>query len=129
MRTDTSYSFYLLSKVEDACQEFPLADTITRRLKKLIATIMKSVESGEVSFENEANMNEPTGLSLPAKNCLITMLHDFGIPLSAELKNDWPKLREMVARELPDDETVAEKNIGNVERFVQRVRMVAQQLM
>ena len=42
-------------------QDFPPADTVTRRLKKLIQTIMKAEQdNGMLDFETAANDDEET---------------------------------------------------------------------
>jgi len=90
MRTDTTIlTFYKLDKVEGVYQEFPNADTITRRLKKLAQVISKS----DYFFENAENLSEPTGLTLEEKNRIYDLLINFGVPVNSDGKNDWAFLK------------------------------------
>lgn len=73
MRTDKSLSFHLLESIEGTYQEFPNADNITRRLKKLVQMIGKQMESG-LKFDNTDNLKEPTGYTLSEKVLLINHL-------------------------------------------------------
>ena len=98
MRADTKLSFSKLEK-DSSFQEFPNADTITRRLKKLIQIIIKSESSnGIISFEDRKNIKEPTGFTLEEKNKIIEFLIDFGVPLNSEGKSDWSILREQLIK-------------------------------
>eukprot|EP01022_Parablepharisma_sp_SALTPOND_P011955 TRINITY_DN1525_c0_g1_i1.p1 TRINITY_DN1525_c0_g1~~TRINITY_DN1525_c0_g1_i1.p1 ORF type:complete len:608 (+),score=36.09 TRINITY_DN1525_c0_g1_i1:754-2577(+) len=136
MRADTSLSFH---KLEGTYQEFPNADTITRRLKKLIQTIVKEQHNlHKLNFtESAASEDEPTGWSLEEKNHILELVADFGIPITAEGKNDWSQLREKLFQRLfgeaePEKEkksAIEEKGVQLLEKFVQRLRIYSQQLL
>ena len=75
MRSDPKLSFSKLEK-DSSFQEFPNADTITRRLKKLIQIIIKNESNGVISFEDRKNVKEPTGFTLEEKNKITSFLTD-----------------------------------------------------
>ncbi|CAI2387839.1 unnamed protein product [Moneuplotes crassus] len=125
MRNDTSLSFHLLEKVQGTFQEFPNADNITRRLKKLVQMIGKQAEFG-LKFDNLDGLKEPTGYTLSEKEVILKVLLDIGIPLSKDSKYDWTYLKEKIIVAM-DGKDLKDKNIQQLERFVQRVRMICQQ--
>ena len=127
MRIDKSLSFHLLEKVEGTFQEFPNADNITRRLKKLVQMIAKQAETG-FKFDNMDNLKEPTGYTLKEKDIIIDVLLDIGVPLSNDSKYDWTYLKDKIMEAMKDKDTMKDKNVQQLERFVQRVRMICQQL-
>jgi len=55
MRSDINLSFYKTELVQGQYQEFPNADNITRRLKKLVQIIGKSEYQINLSFEKPVN--------------------------------------------------------------------------
>lgn len=123
MRSDPKLSFSKLEK-DTNFQEFPSADTITRRLKKLIQIIIKSESSnGIISFEDKKSLKEPTGFNLEEKNSIINFLADFGVPLNSEGKSDWVQLKDILTRAINLD---ASKTPQMIERLVQRLRMISQ---
>ncbi len=123
MRNDPKLSFSKLEK-DSNFQEFPEADTITRRLKKLIQIIIKSENSnGLISFEDKKSLNEPTGFNLEEKINIMNFLMDFGVPLNSEGKSDWAALKELLNRILNLDNS---KTPQMIERLVQRIRMISQ---
>ena len=123
MRNDPKFSFSKLDK-ESNFQEFPNADTITRRLKKLIQIIIKSESNnGIISFEDKKNLKEPTGFSLEEKNKILELLIDYGVPLNSEGKNDWVALKEYLVKVINLDHS---KSPQLIERLVQRLRMISQ---
>eukprot|EP00826_Nyctotherus_ovalis_P044292 TRINITY_DN4774_c0_g3_i2.p1 TRINITY_DN4774_c0_g3~~TRINITY_DN4774_c0_g3_i2.p1 ORF type:complete len:373 (+),score=142.08 TRINITY_DN4774_c0_g3_i2:110-1120(+) len=134
MRASASFTFH---KLEGSYQEFPNADTITRRLKKLVQTIVKEQQSLKtLNFtESVASENEPTGWSLLEKQHILELVTDFGIPITAEGKNDWVLLREMLLQRMFKDSepekqersAIEEKGIQSLEKFVQRLRIYSQQ--
>jgi hypothetical protein len=126
MRNDPKLSFSKLEK-DSSFQEFPNADTITRRLKKLIQIIIKSESNnGIISFEDRKNLKEPTGFTLEEKNAFITFLIDFGVPLNSEGKSDWAGMKEQLGEKLPDLQNDNSKTPQMIERLVQRLRMISQ---
>ena len=123
MRSDPKLSFSKLEK-DSNFQEFPSADTITRRIKKLIQIIIKNESNnGLISFENKKSLKEPTGFNLQEKNSIINFLMDYGVPLNHEGKSDWAMLRDQLVRVISLD---AAKTWQMIEKFVQRIRMITQ---
>lgn len=115
----------ILTKIEGSFQEFPNADTITRRLKKLVQIIGRNEKSfGKILFEEKDHFNEPTGFTLNEKVKILNLIIDFGVPLSNEGKNDWNLLKEKLEKDIEGD-----KSVQTIERFVQRLRMVSQQIL
>jgi hypothetical protein len=92
MRADKKMSFHKSEQVEGQFQEFPNADNITRRLKKLVQIIGKP-EYQTVSFDRVQSTQEPTGLNLGEKNLICNLLINQGIPVGADGKNDYGYLR------------------------------------
>jgi hypothetical protein len=122
MRSDPKLSFSKLEK-DSNFQEFPNADTITRRLKKLIQIIIKSENNGVISFDDKKNVKEPTGFTLEDKNKILGFLIDYGVPLNSEGKSDWAGLKDQLIKSLSID---ASKSSQAIERLVQRLRMISQ---
>lgn len=89
--------------------------------------IGKQAETG-LKFDNTDNLKEPTGYTLAEKKAIINVLLDIGIPLSNDSKNDWAYLKEKVSDALVTKDGAKDKNIQQLERFVQRTRMICQQL-
>eukprot|EP00347_Sterkiella_histriomuscorum_P020477 403337650 len=161
MRNDKTLSFHKSEQVEGQYQEFPNADNITRRLKKLVQIIGKSEYQQGLSFEKAMNAQEPTGFTLDEKNMIYEILINVGVPVNSEGKNDYGFIRNKLVK--PDEEGVqnqaqpeeikqqqdqpmadttnmqltaiddqnkeGERNTAqNLERFIQRLRMVSQQI-
>jgi hypothetical protein len=123
MRSDPKLSFSKLEK-DTSFQEFPNADTITRRLKKLIQIIIKSESNnGIISFEDRKNIKEPTGFTLEEKNKIVQYLIDQGVPLNSEGKSDWALLKDQLTSAISLDSS---KTAQMIERLVQRLRMISQ---
>ena len=123
MRSDPKLSFSKLEK-DSNFQEFPNADTITRRIKKLIQIIIKSESSnGIISFEDKKSLKEPTGFNFEEKNNIINFLSDYGVPLNNEGKSDWATLKDQLVRVIGLDPA---KTPQMIERLVQRLRMISQ---
>ncbi len=123
MRSDPKLSFSKLEK-DSNFQEFPNADTITRRIKKLIQIIIKSeCSNGMISFEDKKSLKEPTGFNLKEKNSIIGFLSDYGVPLHLEGKSDWATLKDQLIRVIGLD---GSKTPQMLERLVQRIRMLSQ---
>ena len=102
MRNDPDLSFIQMEK-DCNFQDFPNADTITRRLKKLMQIVSKSeTENGDINFEDTSGLKEPTGFTLSEKRDILKVMTVIGIPLTAEGKSDWNKMKEMLNKELPD---------------------------
>jgi len=123
MRMDSKLSFSKLEK-DSNFQDFPNADTITRRLKKLIQIIIKSENNnGLISFEDSKNTKEPTGFTLEEKKVILDVLIDFGVPLNSEGKNDFTGLKSIIQKTIKLDNS---KGSQVIERLVQRLRMMSQ---
>jgi hypothetical protein len=106
-------------------EEFPNADTITRRLKKLISTIVKgNYLTEKINFVNEES-KEPTLLTVEEKNAILDYLIIYGIPINNEGKSDWQVLKSKILEECNIDN---EKGLQNLEKFVHRIRAVSQQI-
>lgn len=146
MRQDTKLSFSKLEK-NDSFQEFPNADTITRRLKKVIMKIIQNDTDGTLSFDENPNMKEPTGFTLEEKNNVVDYLINFDIPLNSEGKSDWNLLKEKLIERGIISSTLSSSQMKNsspnanneqsnsrtltpqiVEHFVQRLCMISQQV-
>ncbi|CDW90426.1 transforming growth factor beta regulator 1 [Stylonychia lemnae] len=146
MRSDTSLSFHKSEQVESQYQEFPNADNITRRLKKLVQIIGKSEYQSNLCFEKPLNALEPTGFTLEDKNMIYETLINFGVPVNSDGKNDYGFLRSQLMKIQTDSGVVntnqnmnlgnnddqnkdAERNTAqNLERFIQRLRMESQKI-
>lgn len=132
MRSNLSFKFH---KLEGGFQEFPNADTITRRLKKLIQIIVKEQPNlKKLNFTaNNALETESTGWSLSEKKCILELVTDFGIPITSEGKYDWTLLREMLSQRIlkdnePEKSNITEKGVQSLEKFVQKLRIYSQEL-
>ena len=117
MRNDPTLSFGAID-TDSTFKEFPTADTITRRLKKLMISIDR-IEDFE--FDKEQQLFEPTDWTSSEKRSLLKLITDFGVPLNLECKNDWGHLKEKFDSLIPN-----EKPINSFERMVQHLRMLAQ---
>lgn len=124
MRTDPKLSFSKLEK-ESNYQEFPNADTITRRLKKLIQIIIKYEMSnnGVISFSEKKITKDLTGFNLEEKNSILKHLIDKGVPVNSEGKCDWLAFKEEINLSMnPDNKHTPLM----YEKIAQRLRMIAQ---
>jgi hypothetical protein len=93
MRKDTKFSFYILDK--NSFQEFPNANSITRRLKIITQIIMKNDNIKNGSDNDKDNfIKESTIFSLDEKNNIINYLINFGIPINSQGKSDFNSLKE-----------------------------------
>lgn len=63
MRSDRRLSFYETEQVECQFNEFPYADNITRRLKKLVQIFGKSEFQTNLCFEKPVDGVEPSMFS------------------------------------------------------------------
>lgn len=117
MRNDPNLSFSAID-TDSSFKEFPSADTITRRLKKLMISIDR-IEDFE--FDKEQQLFEPTDWTTNEKKTLLKLITDFGVPLNLEGKNDWNQLKDKFDSMITND-----KQINSFERMVQHLRMLAQ---
>ena len=93
MRSDTKLSFHKSEQVESQYQEFPSADNITRRLKKLVKIIGKSEYQQDLSFEKAQSAQELTRFTLEEKNIIFDLLINFGVPVNSDGKNNYGFLK------------------------------------
>lgn len=124
MRNEPKFSFTKLEN-ETNFQDFPSADTITRRLKKLIQIIVKceSNNNGIISFEGTKNNKDPTGFSLEEKKNILYFLINKGVPVTIEGKNDYSAFKEDLVREVKIE---GKHNVQDYEKLIQRLRIIAQ---
>ena len=88
MRNDRKLSFYETELVECQFNEFPYADNITRRLKKLVQILGKSEFQVNLQFESPVDGIEPSMFTRQEKEVICDLLSDFGLPiLSADSGN------------------------------------------
>ena len=126
-------SFYKTEQVESVYQEFPNADNITRRLKKLVQIISRSeFQLGlGIQFEGEpgAGEKESTGLDRCEKEALCEVMADIGVMVSqttsVDGKEDLAQIRKEMARRLTiikkstkDDAADANLNEGPADKEV-----------
>lgn len=116
MKNDPDFGFDTLEQV---CQysEFPSADALTRRLKKLVALIVRHgktfKEFGFDSTENIGNIMKEFSQEEALK--LFEYVSSNGVPLSSDFKPNWNDLRDTFYRNNPNFET---KVVSLVERLV-----------
>ena len=124
MKQDPKLSFIKLEK-ESNYQEFPSADNVTRRLKKLIQIIMKYEQSnnGVISFVETKITKEPTGFNLDEKNQILKYLIDKGVPVNFEGRNDFTQFKEEISSCVKFE---TKHSPQEFERLVQRIEMIAQ---
>lgn len=79
MKDDPKMSFSKL-KVNDPYYAYPIAENMTRRLKKM-AQLISRVD-GTYDFECTIKTGEPSGFATDEKRAIIEVLGDFGIPCS-----------------------------------------------
>lgn len=98
MRRDANFSFSLEAtgglgrNKSKVYQEFPNADTITRRLKKLVAMLGKYLpdfKELDLSLIPQPNFEEPTGFSLEEKQAIVKVLMLYGTPVTPDGKLDY----------------------------------------
>lgn len=82
--------------VANVYQNFPSSDALTRRLKKLISTILKSEEDkGKIDFDISASSDdEERGWSVEEKEILFSYLKDNGVPLNNDGRQNWVEIRD-----------------------------------
>ena len=106
--------------------EFPNADTITRRLKKLTQQIAKFEQKEEDLNFDERLEAELEGWDTEEKKLYFKFLSDFGVPLNNEGKPNWLELREKIVKE-PGMEK-SNKNITEIEKFADKIRIKCEQV-
>jgi len=75
-----------------------VADNLTRRLKKLINTIVKIQQNqGEIDFEDEAESEEDEkSWTDNEKKVLFAIVSDYGVPIGTDNKSNWSELKDRV---------------------------------
>lgn len=111
MRADKSLSFHKVDAGEFQYNDFPNADNITRRLKKLFQILGKNEYQIGIKFDVPLEMTEPTGLTLREKELICQILSTHGLPLVAgdssnkgDQKGDLNFLKEKVQKILKEEE-------------------------
>lgn len=90
IRYAKEYCFKELEKT-NTYQDFPSSDALTRRLKKLIQTIIKNEEdNGRIDFDQSVTSdNDERGWSVQEKQVLFKYLLDLGVPLNIDGRSNW----------------------------------------
>ena len=110
-------------------QDFPSSDTITRRLKKLIQTIMKNqLNKDKLTFEMSSSGDEIEGWSLEIKQALFKFLQNYGMPLNTEGRTNWVEFKEKFLKVTNVDPQEMNRSIAQIEKMVQKIRMKCQQI-
>ena len=102
IRRDPNLIFNKLDN-NNCIQEFPNADLITRRLKRIVHSIMKAfpdlIKNVHETIENGNNLEiikEQTGFNLNEKNKIVDFLINHGIPLQKDGKEDFNLLKKIL---------------------------------
>ena len=82
MRTDRKLCFYETEKAPWQFNEFPYADNITRRLKKLVQIFGKPDYQVNLCFEKPVDGPELTFFTKREKEIIIDILSMYGLPVS-----------------------------------------------
>ena len=131
MRKDTKFSFYILDK--NSFQEFPNANSITRRLKTITQIIMKN-ENTENGNDNDKDdfIKESTIFSLDEKNNIVNYLINFGIPINSQGKSDYNSLREKLLENNIIQERKNEKEnyllLKNFDELINKLKILEENL-
>ncbi|KRX05591.1 hypothetical protein PPERSA_12769 [Pseudocohnilembus persalinus] len=125
-----SYPDYCFQELEITNQysSFPNSDNLTRRLKKLLQTIIKFEEDkGEIKFNVQPESDEEDkGWQDSQKNCLFRYLLNFGVPLNQDGRSNWVEIREYI-KQLKGFENF-DRSIAQIEKMVQKFRLECQSL-
>jgi hypothetical protein len=108
-------------------QDFPSADTITRRLKKLVLLIVRhEKETGSFDFESKDSIDTELDEFKPEeKRELFNFLCDFGIPVNQEGKPNWNEVREKFYAYSAKYEA---KSAILIEKLIQEFRLICHQI-
>lgn len=122
MRNDQDFGFATLEKV---CQyqDFPSADALTRRLKKLISLMVRHEKTyKQFDFDSTESLEGIMKEFTPDEtNSLFEYVCSNGVALGADLKPNWNDLRDNFYRK---NTNFDQKVVSLVERLVQNFRMV-----
>ena len=115
IKEDPKLSFCKL-KSNDSYYAYPLAENLTRRLKKL-AQLISRVD-GQYDFEGVLRASENSGFSFDEKAAIIQVLGDYGVPYTADdiNKPDWSlfkqKAQDIILRVMAQSDQKFEKFIS-----------------
>jgi hypothetical protein len=103
-----------------------VADNLTRRLKKLINTIVKIQQNqGEIDFEDEAESEEDEKTWTDnEKKVLFGIACEYGVPIGSDNKSNWTELKDRVKAQVKD----FNKTPSQVEKMVSRLRWNCQEI-
>ena len=95
IRDCPDYSFYQHEQ-NNIYNDFPSSDNSTRRLKKLMAAIMRiENEKGRLNFEMEQHTdNSLEGWTQKEVRLLFSFMNSYGIPINNDAKTNWIELKE-----------------------------------
>lgn len=99
MRQDPSLTFLKTEQVAWQFTEFPNADNITRRLKKLVQIFGKVEYQGELRFDLPPQPHESSGLSQSEKAKITQILTIYGVPTTGDGKSDFNFIRNKMLGE------------------------------
>lgn len=124
MRDDKEFGFSLLEKM---CPftSFPNADTLTRRLKKLVSLIVRHEHTFKgFDFESTENIDAILKeFSEEEVSLFFQFVKNYGVPIGSDRKSNWNDLRDKFYLFHPNFE---QKVPSLVERLVQHFRMLVQ---
>ena len=131
MRKDTKFSFYILDK--NSFQEFPNANSITRRLKTITQMIMKNDNIKNGNDNDKDNfIKESTIFSLDEKNNIVNYLINFGIPINSQGKSDYNSLKEKLLENNIIQERKNEKEnyllLKNFDELINKLKILEENL-
>jgi len=110
MKSNKKISFYQLDQPEKNFTDFPLADHITRRLKKLVQLIEKVINDKTLHFKIPPlgkEEKEASGLSADEKEQVCCILENFGMPSLNDGKLDYNFLKSKLQTD--PDQVLKEK--------------------
>lgn len=125
IRNAKEYCFAELERAQ-TYQDFPVADNLTRRLKKLINTIVKIQQNqGEIDFEDEAESEEDEKSWGDAeKRILFSIVSEFGVSIGSDCKSNWGELKDKLKVLIKD----FNKTPSQIEKMVSRLRWNCQEI-
>jgi len=126
MKDSGEFGFNIMEK---CCyhNEFPNADTITRRLKKLVGLIERHEETfRKFNFESRDPISQDIKeFTKDELKDLFKVISDSGVPVSSDGKSNWVELRD---RFYTSNKIYESKSVGSLERLVHYFRFRVQKL-
>eukprot|EP00347_Sterkiella_histriomuscorum_P008410 403345198 len=118
MREDQKLS-YCKNPKNDPYYQFPQAEQVTKRLKKLVQLISR-VE-GEFDFDGQIKLSEHSGFNLEEKNAIVEVVCDIGIPIGSDetKKSDFQHIRNRASMILNRIMTQPDHKIEKFLNFIQ----------